>query len=191
MAPVPVAHEVGGLRALGVASSVTGAPSTRTRLKTGTARSPCSPSTHASTAAAGTPSDAAIEVRSRSDVVERVADDPPPVAQRARQARGQRVDRVGDHHHDAVPAGQARGDPVDDRAVVLQVDGARRVRGQRRRRAHDEHVDAVELLPRAGRDRERRRRARAPARGPSRARRPSPGAGRSRRRRTAPAAAAG
>ena len=46
--------------------SVTGAPSTRTRLKTGTARSPCSPSTHASTAAAGTPSDAAIEVRSRS-----------------------------------------------------------------------------------------------------------------------------
>ena len=46
--------------------SVAVSPCTRTRLKIGTARSPCSPSTHASTAVTGTSSAAAIAVRSRS-----------------------------------------------------------------------------------------------------------------------------
>ena len=46
-------------------SNDTGSPPTRTRLKIGTARSPCSPSTQASTSPTGTPSEAAIDVRSR------------------------------------------------------------------------------------------------------------------------------
>ena len=48
------------------AVNVTGSPPIRTRLKTGTAASPCSPSIHASTPAAGTPRACAIAVRSRS-----------------------------------------------------------------------------------------------------------------------------
>ncbi len=153
---VPAAHEVGGPARCGGVQP-TGAPPTATRLSSGTQRSPCSPSTQASTRPRRHAERSADRRAQPQRCRWRVAEHPPAVEAGPRREPGdERVDRVGDHDAGRRPsraAARRRSAPGSRRCP--QVGHARAVHGQRRGGGDDHDVGLRELGQRADADRAR------------------------------------